>query len=231
MTDEVLDALKEAVMNGDEDAARKAAVQALERGLDPEDAINRGLAKGMDEVGRKFANFEIFLADMMMAADAMKAALVVFEPKLKLKGVKNRKAAVVIGTTRGDIHDIGKNIVACMATAAGYEVHDLGFDVPALNFVRKAQETQSSVIAVSSLLTSSMFYQRDIVNYLKDMGIRDKHLVIVGGGAVYPEWVSEIEADGYGRFADDGIMAMDMLIDKKREHPILIDGKKIMEVA
>lgn len=231
MNDEILRDLKDAVMKGDEDAAKKTATRALESGLNPEEAIDKGLAKGMDEIGKKFENSEIFLSDMMMAADAMKAALAVFEPKLKEKGITHKRGTVVIGTSRGDIHDIGKNIVATMLTAGGYEVHDLGFDVPPLNFVRKAQEANANVIAVSSLLTSSMYYQKDIVNYLRDMGVRAKYLVIVGGGAVYPKWVKEIDADGYGKFADDAVMVINTLIEKKEQRPILMEGKKILREA
>jgi trimethylamine corrinoid protein len=231
MNEEILGELRQSVIVGDEDAAKKAATRALESGLDPEEAINKSLAKGMDEIGKKFENSEIFLSDMMMAADAMRAALAVLEPILREKGITQKRGTVVIGTSRGDIHDIGKNIVATMLTAGGYEVHDLGFDVPPLKFVRKAQESNANVIAVSSLLTSSMYYQKDIVNYLKDMGERPKYLVIVGGGAVYPKWVSEIDADGYGKFADDAVAVINSLIEKREQRPLLMEGKKILKEA
>jgi len=231
MTEEILTALREAVISGDEETARKAARSALESKIDLDDAINKGLSKGMYEVGRRFESSEIFLADMMMSADAMKAALAIIEPELKNKGTTQGKETIVIGTSRGDIHDIGKNIVAVMLTAAGYRVHDLGLDVPPLDFVRKGQEANAVVIAISSLLTSSMSFQKDVIQYLKDMGVRAKYLVIVGGGAVYPKWAMEIGADGYGKFAEDAVVLVNTLMEKKERSLVLVEGKTILGEA
>lgn len=143
MSDEILEKLANAVMAGDEEAAKKAAQEAIDAKIDPLDAIKKGLSKGMEVIGKKFANFEVFLPEVMLAADAMKAGIEVLKPHISADRISERsKGRVVIGTVYGDIHDIGKNLVATMLEVARYEVHDLGNDVPPKKFLDKAREVK-----------------------------------------------------------------------------------------
>ncbi len=202
--DELIDDIANRIIEGDEAGAERAALAAVEGGVEPLEAIQRGAAKGMKVVGEEFQNFEVFLPQVMLAADAMKACLKVLLPKIS---AEKKKAAilgkVIIGTISGDIHDIGKNLVAAMLSVAGFEVYDLGVDISPKKFVEKAAEVSADIIAVSDLLTTSMCFQEDLVRYLKDAGIREKYFVVVGGGPVTPVWAEQIGADGYGRYADD----------------------------
>jgi corrinoid protein of di/trimethylamine methyltransferase len=214
MSSEILEKLANAVITGDVDEARKVAEEALKANVDPLEAIKNGLAKGMDVIGKKFHNFEVFLPEVMLAADAMKAGIEILRPYLSAESAaKMSKGKVVIGTVFGDIHDIGKNLVAAMLEAAGFEVYDLGTDCPSTKFVEKAEEVKADIIAMSSLMVTSMFYQKEVVDFLKDAGEREKYWVMVGGGPVTPEWAKEIGADGYGRFADDAVEVAKTLIE------------------
>ncbi|KUO42453.1 MAG: hypothetical protein APU95_00710 [Hadesarchaea archaeon YNP_N21] len=214
MSSEILEKLANAVITGDVDEARKVAEEALKANVDPLEAIKNGLAKGMDVIGKKFHNFEVFLPEVMLAADAMKAGIEILRPYLSAESAaKMSKGKVVIGTVFGDIHDIGKNLVAAMLEAAGFEVYDLGTDCPSTKFVEKAEEVKADIIAMSSLMVTSMFYQKEVVDFLKDAGEREKYWVMVGGGPVTPEWAKEIGAEGYGRFADDAVEVAKTLIE------------------
>jgi corrinoid protein of di/trimethylamine methyltransferase len=225
--EKILEKLKQLIIEHDEKAIKKVAEEALAAGINPVEAIEKGLKKGMEVMGEKYANFEVFLPDLVLAADAMYAALAVLLPKLtpkeseKIKGKK-----VVIGTIFGDVHDIGKNLVATMLAANGYEIHDLGTDVDPKKFVEKAEEVNADIIAMSCLISTSMYYQRDVIKRLEDMGIRDKFYVVVGGAAIAPDWAKEIAADGWGRTVDDAIKLCNILIEKGEEvtRPILIGG-------
>lgn len=179
----------------------------------------------MEIIGKKFRDFEIFLPDVVLAADAMYSALDILLPKITPEeGKKIRAGKVVIGTIYGDIHDIGKNIVAAMLTANGYEVHDLGTDVDPKKFVEKAEEVSGDIIAMSCLLTPSMYYQRDVVKRLQDMGIKDKFYVIVGGAAITPDWAKEITVDGWGRTVEDAMEVCKILMERGKEvkRPVII---------
>lgn len=226
MSSEIFEKLAKSIMEGNEDLARKAALEALEAKIEPLEAIKNGFAKGMEIVGKKFHNFEIFLPEVILAADAMKAGLEVLRPKMSAESmVKAYRGKVVIGTVFGDIHDIGKNLVAVMLEAGGFEVHDLGTDCPSTKFVEKAKEVKADIIAMSSLMVTSMYYQKEVIDYLKDMGERDKYWIMVGGGPVTPEWTKEIGADGYGKFADDAVEVARILIENGKEvvRPVIKD--------
>jgi len=163
-----------------------------------------GLQPGMQEVGDKFRKYEIYLPEMMMAAEAFDHAMKVLEPRLASSGEARQKMGrVVLGTVQGDIHTLGKNIVATMLKLNGFEVHDLGVDVPASSFVKKAQEVQANVIAISALMTTTMGQQKSVIEHLKAGGIRDKYYVMIGGGCTTQAWADEIGADGYGQTAAD----------------------------
>ncbi len=160
------------------------------------------LTDGMRQIGDRFGRLEIFLPEMMMAAEAMKAAMRELEPEIRKSGtVMESKGKVVIGTIEGDMHEIGKDIVGLMLQVQGFEIVDLGFDVNALDFVRKAEEVEADVIGVSALMTTTMPGQRDVVNFLEEMGLRDKYHLIVGGAPVTEEWLEESGADSWGENA------------------------------
>ena len=215
---EILEKLAKTVMDGDEERAKKAAEEALKAKIDPVSAIKDGLTKGIKIVGEKFHNFEIFLPEVILAADAMKAAMAVLKPHIAAERANEvMRGKAVIGTVRGDIHDIGKNLVAAMLEVSGYEVHDMGTDCPSTKFIEKAKEVGADIIGMSSLMVTSMCYQKDVIDYLKDMNERNKYWIMVGGGPVTPQWTIEIGADGYGRFSDDAVEVANTLMEKGSE--------------
>lgn len=203
---QLLDELASAVYDGNDARAVEASKKALEAGIDPLRAINEGLMKGMRKVGEDFSQLRIYLPEVMMASEAMKAALGVLEPEALKRGTgPARKGKVVIATITGDIHDIGKNIVAMLLRANGFEVCDLGRDVPVDEIVREAEGVKADFICASTLLSTSMPYMEDLIALLKEKGLRNKYIVMVGGGPVTREWADSIGADGYG---DDGYEAV-----------------------
>ena len=213
--EELLKKLSEAVVACDRDAVVKAAQEAIEKRLDPVKAIEKGLSEGAITVGEKFDKLEIFLTDLMMAADAMKAGLDILLPLIsKEKALKRR--TVVCGTVKGDIHDIGKNILAALLSANGFDVHDLGVDVPTSKFIAEAEKVGADVIALSALMSSTIGGQKDVIDYLRETGKREKFIVMVGGGPTTREWTEEIGADGYAETATEAVKVASELIDKKR---------------
>ena len=191
--------LANAILSFDVDKVLETTKKALDFGLGPGDIIENGLGKGLKIVGEKFEGGEIWLMHLVAAAEAAQRAIVeLLEPEiLKRKEVRASLGKVVIGTVAGDIHDIGKNIVRALLTAAGFEVHDLGKDVPVEDFINKVKETDADILAASALLTSTAPVQKEIVDDLERKGLREKVKVIVGGAAVSGEWAEEIGADGY----------------------------------
>jgi len=206
------------VIEGDSTKAETAAKRALEMGMDPLVAITDGLNKGMAHVGEDFSKLKVYLPEVMMAADAMKSALAILEPAALRKDSNSlRKRKVVIATILGDIHDIGKNIVALLMRANGLEVYDMGRDVPIDAMINKAVDTQSDIIAASTLLSTSMPYMEDLLKLLKERNLRERFTVLVGGGPVTREWAEEIGADGYG---DDGDEAVKVAKELLKGRPI-----------
>jgi len=194
---DVIENLRKAVLDLDADRARANAQEAIRLGIDPIEAIDDGLAKGVRTIGDKFAAGEAFLTELVMAGEAMKAGVEILRPIiLKHKLQRKSTGIVVIGTVRGDIHDIGKNIVAVMLEAASFEVNDLGVDVPPEKFVDKT-ESNGQIVAMSALLTVTIPEQKNTVQAIEKAGIRKNVKVAVGGAAVTPEWAREIGADGY----------------------------------
>ena len=195
MTDKesILKELENSVKGLQQEAAVEAARKALAAGISPVDAIENGLAKGIREVGEKFARKEMFVVELIYAATIMEAAIKVLEPELKRSKEKRHSVAnVVLGTVAGDIHDIGKNLVRIMFEAGGFEVHDIGKDAPTETFVSKAKEVGAGLIGASSLMTTTVEVQREVVEALRAAGI--KAPVMVGGAAVSEEWAEEIGA-------------------------------------
>lgn len=220
--DKLLEDLMNAVMNGEEEKAEELAKKTIEAGMDPVKVITETLTKAMKIVGDKFEKMEIYLPEVMLAAEAMNRANRTLLAKIGTDKRIVSKGKVVIGTAWGDIHDIGKNIVATMLTTNGYDVYDLGHDVPPNRFIEKAEEVNSDIIAVSTLMTPSREYQRDIIKYLADSGTRSKYMIMVGGGPVTEDWVKEIKADGYGRMVVHAIEVANVLMQNKNvQKPVI----------
>ena len=197
--------LKDAVKDYDPEAAEAAAKRVIEEGLDPVEAI-KGLTGDLREIGDKFGTGEIWFIDLMAAANTVQAAVRVLEPEIMRRGIKQETTGkFLIGTVGGDIHDIGKNIVVLMLMANGFEVIDIGVDVPVETFVEKVREIKPDFLGLSSLLTSSMPEQRKVIEALVENGLRDTVKVIIGGAAVNEHWADEIGADGYAEDAVDAI--------------------------
>ena len=203
--EDVIQNLKNAVKNYDPEAAEVAAKKVIEKGLDPVKAIS-DLTEDLREIGDKFGTGEIWFIDLMAAANTVQAALRVLEPEIMRRGIKQRTMGkFLIGTVGGDIHDIGKNIVVLLLMANGFEVIDIGVDVPVEAFVEKVREIKPDFLGLSSLLTSSMPEQKKVIDALTASGLRDTVKVIIGGAAVNEKWATEIGADGYAEDAVDAI--------------------------
>lgn len=192
--------IAQAVDQGDRDKTIELTQKALGAGDNPQDVIARGLQAGMAAVGEKFSSGEYFLPDMLMAARAMKAALEVLAPALKDTGIPTI-GKVVIGTVEGDMHDIGKNVVATFLSGNGFEVFDLGLNVPAQKFIDEVKEKQPDILGMSALLTTTMPVMGKVIKALEEAGLRSGVKVVVGGAPVTQDYADYIGADGY---AHDG---------------------------
>lgn len=202
------------VLSFDSRKVVQTSKKALEARLDPTDVIENGLARGLGIIGKKFEDGELFLMDLVAAAEAVKKAMTeVLEPELvNLKAERRTRGRVVIGTVAGDIHDIGKNIVATMLFAAGFEVRDLGTDVPAQDFVNKSKEVNPIIVGLSALLSTTLPIQREAVQGFCTEGMRDRVKIMVGGAPVTEEWAREIGADGYGENAAAAVRLANNLV-------------------
>jgi 5-methyltetrahydrofolate--homocysteine methyltransferase len=209
----IIENLRKAVLDLDVDRVRVTAREVVRLGIDPLEAIDDGLAKGVRTIGDKFAAREAFLTELVMAGEAMKAGVEILRPAMLQKKLQRKSTGiVVIGTVRGDIHDIGKNIVAVMLEAAGFEVNDLGVDVPPENFLNKIKESKAQIVAMSSLLTVTTPEQKNTIQAIEGAGIRKNVKVAVGGAAVTPEWAREIGAEGYSDNAVDAVELFKKLV-------------------
>jgi len=207
MKSELLEAMKNSVLDGDEDAAAELAEAALREKMDLTTVMNEGFLKGIKEAGDLYQTGEYFLPELVCAADAMKKALEILTPELKKTsgGKMMGKGRVVLATVQGDVHDIGKMIVGAMLTAAGYEIHDLGADVPNETVINTVMEEKPDVLGLSALLTTTMEEQKKVIHLLEQNGIRDQLKVIVGGAPVSAKWAEGIHADGYSDNAMDAV--------------------------
>ncbi|MFC2037872.1 corrinoid protein [Chloroflexota bacterium] len=213
--EEIYARMQTSIQEYDEDAAVAAAEEAVAAGLDPVEAVEKGFAGAIRELGEAFDRMEIFLPQLVMAADAMKAGMAVLEEAMEASGgTLEKKGVIVLGTVEGDIHDIGKTVVGAMLQANGYEVHDLGVDVPSTRFIQAAQDLDAHIIALSALLSTTMLYQRDVAELLRNKGLGDKYFVIIGGAPVTQQWADEIGADAYALHAVD---AVHVLNDRQAE--------------
>jgi corrinoid protein of di/trimethylamine methyltransferase len=202
MDGDLFEAMRRAVVDGDDKRAEELAREAVASGVDPLAALDEGYVAGLRHVGEEFSKGELYLPDMMLAARAMKRAMTVLEPELARTGAARRALGrVVLGTVSGDIHEIGKNLVATLLAASGFEVRDLGVNVSADQFVEAVLDFDADVVGVSALLTTTMTGQRTVVEAMAAAGLRPKVKVIVGGAPVTGAWAAEIGADGYSEDA------------------------------
>jgi len=197
-----LNGLYQAILNYDGDEVKKMIEMALQANINPLEFITDVLTPAIQEMGQRFQRGDIFLPQLVMAADAMLFALEIIKPELTARQIERPvMGKVVIGTVQGDLHDIGKNIVASMLISRGFEVVDMGVDVKNEHFIRKATEENADIIAMSSLMTVTMPYQRELIRDLKDLNLRDRFKVLVGGGPITHAWADSIGADGFAENA------------------------------
>jgi len=202
MSDELYGKINASIVDGDPDATVALTKQALEAGLEPMAIVDEGLVPGMNIVGDKFQCGEYFLPHLIIAANGMQQALKVLEPELKARDqAVEVRGTLVIGSVAGDIHEIGKSLVGTIFAANGFQVYDLGVDVPTETFVAKVQETGANLLGLSALLTTTMTVQREIIEALEEAGIREQVKVLIGGAPVSREWSDTIGADGYAEDA------------------------------
>jgi len=199
---ELLDDLKKAMVALDQEEVVSKTTMSLAEGVSPLEIIQNGLMPGLNEIGELFEDEEIFLPELMKSAKVFQGAMDLLRPKIQEQGGGvEKKGTIVIGTVKGDMHYIGKDIVKLLMETAGFEVHDLGVDVDPFAFIVKADEVNADIIALSALLTTTLVGQKDIIEALEGQGKRNKFKVIVGGGAVTQAWSDEIGADGYAENA------------------------------
>ncbi len=209
-----MEKISKAIVEFDIDNIKTLIKNALDAGIPALDIVTKGMAKGMEIVGKKYEEKEYFLAELIMAGEVMKTGMEVLEPHLKATPV-SKKGVVVIGTVKGDLHDIGKNIVVTLLRSSGFEVHDLGVDVDAQKFVEKVRETNADILALSALLTTTMVEMENVIKALKEAGIRDKVKVIIGGAPITEEFASKIGADGFAVDAVQGLQKCKEMIEQK----------------
>ncbi len=209
--DALLEELKSAVIDGDEDKARHICQQLVDSGIDPVVVIRQGMGLAMERLGRDYETGSCFIPELLIASDAFYAGLEVLRPYIKFDQAGDR-AKVVIGVVQGDTHDIGKNLVKIMLEAAGFEVHDLGRDVPPLKFIEKAEEIGAKIIAMSTLMTTAMDSMQGLVDLLNEKGLRDKYIVLVGGGPVSKKFADKIGANDYGASASEAVRIVGKMV-------------------
>jgi len=199
------------ILNYDRAAAEDVAQRALAAGMAPGDVMAEGFIKGIQEIGDLFESGEVFLPELMMAADAMEGATTVCSAALQ-GGEAEKRGTVVIGTVQGDVHDIGKAIVIAYLKANGFEVHDVGRDAPVDTFLTRAQETNADVIGMSALLTTTMEEQRKLIKVVKEKNLPFK--TVVGGAPCTQRWADQIGADAYAEDANDGVRKISALLGR-----------------
>ena len=202
MIEDLFQKMAQSILDGDSEIAIFLAKQAVQNGVDPLDAISRGFVLGVNQVGENFACGQAFLPELVMAGEAMKAAVATLEPEMQRRGTTRQVLGkVVLATVEGDIHEIGKTLVGTMLSASGFQVYDLGVDVPAKKIIEKVKEVDADLVGLSALLTTTMVKQKEVIGELDKLGLRKKVKVIVGGAPVTRDWVQKIEADGYSEDA------------------------------
>jgi len=208
---EIFEKLKNAVVEGKDKEIKELSQLAIDKGIDAYTALVEGCAKGMDVVSDKYEKKEMFVPEILLSARAMYAALDILMPHLKVDKSKST-GKVLIGVVEGDIHDIGKNIVTLLLKVGGFEVVDLGKNVPLKTFVEKAKETKPDIIALSALMTTSMVAMPEVIGMMKDAGIRDQVKILIGGAPISQKYADQIGADGYAPTGPSAIKAAEKLM-------------------
>ena len=208
MYEELYGKMAQSIVDGDSEVSVALAEEAVHTGMDPLDAITHGFVVGVNQVGDSFACGEAFLPELVMAGEAMKAAVTALEPEMAKRGTQRTMLGkVILATVEGDIHEIGKSLVGTMLTASGFQVIDLGVDVATDAIVAQARETKADIVALSALLTTTMVKQKEVVEKLDQAGLHGSVKVMVGGAPVTRDWVAKIGADGY---SEDAIGAVNV---------------------
>jgi len=215
MNEELFQKMSQSILDGDSDVAVALAKQAIEAGIDPLDAITNGFVLGVNQVGENFACGQAFLPELVMAGEAMKAAVATLEPEMQKRGTSRQfLGKVVLATVEGDIHEIGKTLVGTMLSASGFQVYDMGVDVPAARIIEKVKEVDADLVGLSALLTTTMVKQKEVIGEMDKQGLRKKVKVMVGGAPVTRDWVQKIEADGYSEDAIGAVGLAKQLMGK-----------------
>jgi corrinoid protein of di/trimethylamine methyltransferase len=218
--EEIFENLFDAVVEMNEQKGKDAAEMLIKENYNPLEGIENGLSKGMKVVGDKFNELEIFLPELMTAAGVFNAAMTILKPHISLdesgKSKSAKKGTVLIGTVKGDIHKIGKDIVAMLLEIGGFEVHNVGEDVSTSTFIEEAGKVDADIIALSSLLTTSMAAQKDLIDVLKEIGQREKYFIMIGGAPISQKWADDIGADIYGKDAERAVsLALEFMAKKQ----------------
>lgn len=208
---ELLDKISETLIKGKAPEVKELVQQALDQGMGPGDVLNKGLVKGMSIIGERFKNNEVYVPEVLIAARAMNSGMEILKPKLIESGVEP-KATVCVGTVKGDLHDIGKNLVCMMLEGAGYNVVDLGVNVESAKFVEGAKESGAKLVGMSALLTTTMGAMKEAVDAIKDAGLEGGVKVMIGGAPVTQSFADEIGADGYGADAATAVDVANQLL-------------------
>ncbi len=218
--EELFKNLFDAVVELDVQKAKDAATQLIKENYNPLEGIENGLSKGMKVIGEKFNKLEIYLPELMFAAGVFESAMTILKPHISSdslgKSKSTKKGTVLIGTVKGDIHKIGKDIVAMLLEIGGFEVHNVGEDVSTSTFIKEAGRVDADIIALSSLLTTTMPAQKDLIDILKEVGQREKYLVMIGGAPASQKWADEIGADIYGENAERAVSLALEFMSKKQ---------------
>ena len=200
--EELYQKMAQSIIDGDSDASTALALEAVGAGIDPLDAITKGFVVGVNQVGEAFSCGDAFLPELVMAGEAMKAAVSTLEPEMEKRGShREMLGKVVLATVEGDIHEIGKSLVGTMLSASGFQVYDMGVDVATAKIIDKVKEVNANIVAMSALLTTTMVKQREVIEALEKVGLRSGVKVMVGGAPVTRDWVQKIGADGYSEDA------------------------------
>ncbi len=210
---QIMENLTRAVIEGDASQARDSAAASLDADIDPLEAAERGLSRGMDIIGEQFETGEVFLPELMMAGDAFRAAMEILNPEIR----RQKKEMVILGTVlmasvKGDLHSIGKNIVGTVLETNGFNVVNVGVDKGALQIIEEAEKANADAIGLSALMTTTMPAQKEVIDALVELNLRDRYRVIVGGGPVTQEWADEIGADGCGENAVQAVSLLKELL-------------------
>jgi corrinoid protein of di/trimethylamine methyltransferase len=202
MANELFPKMAQSIIDGDIDVAVELAKLAIAQGTDPLEAISHGFIKGVNQVGEAFSMGDVFLPELVMAGKAMKAAIAALEPEMKKRGAERQiLGKVVLATVHGDVHEIGKSLVGTMLSVSGFQVFDLGVDVPTAHIIEKVKDVKANIVALSALLTTTMVKQLEVIEALEKVGLRGSVKVMVGGAPVTRGWVQKIGADGYSEDA------------------------------